>query len=159
MDAEKAECYRASGENTAAFLLTMTGIDGVYQGAANGIKAFNKVTPVVDEAAQISGQLPGLATRAKNAVMAEMPAGHDMSASTAIRFVLGLLDEALLLFNYLAEKMKKSGHLHQIKLSRLNGDKRAIKAGRRKTFFVQDMFWRAQIDHFPRQNFIFRAFA
>ena len=102
MNERKAECYRNSGESFMAFLLTLTGADGIYQGAMNGMKTFSQVAPEVQQATQ----LPSMFLRAKNAILAEMPVGHDMSPFTAFRFVLGLFDEALMPSNWVAGKLR-----------------------------------------------------
>jgi hypothetical protein len=85
-----------------AFLLTLTGVDGIYQGLRNGINAFSKITPPMERLPT----LQAVALRAKNSLMSEIP-GHEMSPFTAFRFVLGLLDEPLLPMNCLADKLQK----------------------------------------------------
>ncbi|MDX2083822.1 MAG: hypothetical protein SFZ03_00335 [Candidatus Melainabacteria bacterium] len=97
MTPQKAEYYRQSGENLMAFLLTLSGVDGIYKGVVNGLKAFRAV-PAARSSAFAMDQLP---LRLWSATKAKLKHGEE----TGIRFVLGLFDNVLLPFNALAEKL------------------------------------------------------
>jgi hypothetical protein len=95
MSAEKANHYQTSGENLSALLLTMSGIDGIVEGAWQGVKAMH--APVAASATPLVQQ----AIRLWNGIKMTMPGGHPMGP----RFVLGLLDNVLMPFNAMAKKL------------------------------------------------------
>lgn len=101
MDSQKAEHYIRSGENIMAFLLTVSGADGIWRGTVNGLKQFQHTSETMKKMNSVSR----LATRTWNATKAELHE-NKMSVFEAIRFVMGLFDNVLLPFNWLADKLK-----------------------------------------------------
>ena len=96
-NAEKAHAYKQSGENLAALLLTLSGIDGILAGTWQGVKAIQTGAVTASHP-----QVIQLAQRLWNGVKMTMPGGHHMG----IRFVVGLLDNVLMPFNSVAKNLK-----------------------------------------------------
>lgn len=95
MGAEKSTYYRESGESLTALLLSVVGIDEIYKALRCGGTAFAEAK---------SAGLWRQTTAALNAVPKE---GEGSSAFGLIRFVTGLLDDALIPFNWVADKLGK----------------------------------------------------
>jgi hypothetical protein len=100
MNAEKAEHYLQSGENIMAFLLTFSGVDGIFSGAKNGLSVFAKTTPKI----QKSNFVNQLVMRSWNATISKLKHGEEVG----LRFVIGLFDNVLLPFNSLSDQLNKS---------------------------------------------------
>jgi hypothetical protein len=98
MDEKKAECYLQSGENIMAFLLTFSGVDGIYSGAKNGLSVFAKTAPDLKNMNAFNNIL----IRSWAAIASKLKHGEEVG----LRFVVGLFDNVLLPFNALSERLQ-----------------------------------------------------
>lgn len=128
MNAEKAEHYQASGENMAAFLLTASGYHGIKDGAILGRAAYSKAVQDAEGASKLTQGMKGLwkATSARHGSKQSeellhwhaTKSGHAKGTSQGtskenpfiecgkrVLFVVGLFDNVLLPFNYVADKL------------------------------------------------------
>jgi hypothetical protein len=99
MNAEKAGHYVRSGENIAAFLLTFSGVDGIYKGAKNGVDIMAKSTALQHN----TNGMAQYGVKTWHAISAKLKHGEEVG----IRFVIGLFDNVLLPFNGLADRMNR----------------------------------------------------
>ncbi|WP_373532110.1 hypothetical protein [Vampirovibrio sp.] len=104
-DSEKVRYYQKSGENLTAFLLTLVGVEGIQKGLSAGYKAGV-------ESAKLSSVPQNVILRKPYQVwqgLTHKASGHEkMDYRQFGMFVLGLLDDSLLPFNWAAEKMQKN---------------------------------------------------
>jgi hypothetical protein len=118
MNAEKAEHYQSSGENLAAFLLTASGIKGIKEGRKMGMDAWKGATEASRKTNNwVTRQGKGLSAAVKQIDPAAIPGflqtklavkphqGSEQNLFDRFLFVVGLFDNVLLPFNWLADKL------------------------------------------------------
>lgn len=111
MNAAKAEQYTASGENLAAVLITALGFHGIKDGALLGKAAIQSVQAPAGQKRHPFQRLGQKAVAAVTATEQKYPGvvPHDHTGAAkwvkTTLFVSGLLDNVLLPFNWLAEKL------------------------------------------------------
>jgi hypothetical protein len=105
MNARKAEHYRDSGENMAAFLITALGGKGIHEGTINGFKQGHTAFRALPKTTALQSAKAGLSST-WTAISSKLPQEHKMNPVEAFLFVSGLFDNVLLPFNWLADKIK-----------------------------------------------------
>jgi hypothetical protein len=104
-DLEKVGYYQKSGENLTAFLLTLVSAEGIYKSLTAGYKAGV-------EAARLASTLPNAGLKKPyqiwKGLMHQAGEHEKMDYRQFGMFVLGLLDDSLLPFNWVSEKLQKS---------------------------------------------------
>ncbi len=117
MNAEKAEHYQSSGENMAAFLLTASGIKGIKEGRKIGMDAWKGASEANKNSSWAIRHGKGMSAAVKQIDPDAIPGflqsklaikphqGSDQNLFDRFLFVVGLFDNVLLPFNWLADKL------------------------------------------------------
>jgi hypothetical protein len=104
-DSEKAGYYQKSGENLTAFLLTLVSAEGIYKSLTAGYKASMEALKMPSAPTNALQRVP---YQIRKVLMHQAGEHEKMDYRQFGMFVLGLLDDSLLPFNWVSEKLQKN---------------------------------------------------
>jgi hypothetical protein len=103
-DSEKVGYYQKSGENLTAFLLTLVSAEGIYKSLTAGYKAGVESVNL----AASTNAFQRIPSQVLKGLMHQAGEHEKMDYRQFVMFVFGLLDDSLLPFNWVSEKLQKN---------------------------------------------------